>query len=205
VGDTVTVHPTAVVEPGAKVGHGTNIWHFAHVREGAVIGPGCNIGKDVYVDSGALIGALVKVQNGVSVYCGVTLEDEVFVGPHVCFTNDVRPRSQGEWTLVPTFVRRGASIGAGATIVCGVEVGPHAMVAAGAVVTCNVPPYGLVRGNPARLVGYVCRRGHTMEWAGAERISRGSGAEIEELRDQTVWICAPCGERLHISYKVERA
>jgi UDP-2-acetamido-3-amino-2,3-dideoxy-glucuronate N-acetyltransferase len=191
----VIVHPTAVVEEGALLGFGTKVWHFAHVREGAIVGADCVIGKDVYIDSGALVGARVKIQNGVSVYCGVTLEDDVFVGPHVTFTNDLHPRSQGLWDLVPTFVRRGASLGAHATIVCGVDIGPYAMVAAGAVVTCDVPPHGLVRGNPGRLAGFVCTRGHSLAPSGTQRIDSVS---------ETIWACPQCRERLHISYKVER-
>jgi len=153
-------HPTAVVEDGARVGEGTKIWHFAHVRAGATIGEDCTIGKDVFVDASATIGDRCKIQNGVSVYSGVTLEDDVFVGPSAVFTNDLRPRAEArDWRVVPTLVRTGASIGANATIVCGIEVGIYAMVAAGAVVTHNVADHELVIGNPARHAGWVCRCG----------------------------------------------
>lgn len=153
-------HETAIVEPDVTVGAGTAIWHHSHVRTGSRIGAGCTLGKNVFVDSGAVVGDRVKIQNNVSVYTGVTLEDEVFVGPSAVFTNDLRPRAQPrEWTVVPTVVRHGASIGANATIVCGVEIGAWAMVAAGSVVTRDVAPHALVRGNPARVVGWVCRCG----------------------------------------------
>ena len=150
------IHPTATVESPACIGEGTRVWHYAHVRAGAHVGRDCVLGKGVYVDVGAVVGDRCKIQNGVSVYCGVTLEDDVFVGPGACFTNDLYPRaSGGEWELLLTLVRRGASIGANATILCGIVIGEYAMVAAGAVVTRAVPPYGLVQGNPATLAGYV--------------------------------------------------
>ena len=153
-------HETAVVEPGAKVGRGTRVWHFAHIRASAVVGSGCIVGKDVYIDAGAVVGRRCKLQNGVNVYQGVTLEDDVFVGPHVVFTNDLYPRAfSQEWRVVPTLVKRGASIGANATIKCGVTIGRYAMVACGAVVTADVPDHALVMGNPARVVGTVTKEG----------------------------------------------
>jgi len=157
------VHPTAVVEEGAEIGEGTRIWHFVHVRSGAKIGRNCNIGKDVYIDVGVEIGNNVKIQNGVSVYRGVKIEDDVFLGPHMTFTNDLYPRSFAkDWKLVPTLVKKGASIGANATIICGVTIGEYAMVGAGAVVTKDVPPHGLVYGNPAKLRGFVCYCGRKL-------------------------------------------
>jgi acetyltransferase-like isoleucine patch superfamily enzyme len=156
----VFVHPSADVEAGAQVGAGTKIWHLAHVRGSATIGAGCVIGRNVYVDANVVIGDLVKVQNNVSVYQGVTVEDEVFVGPCVVFTNDLRPRAQNpDWQITPTLIKRGASLGANATIVCGVVVGEHAMVAAGSVVTKDVAPNQLVAGNPARHLGWVDEKG----------------------------------------------
>jgi UDP-2-acetamido-3-amino-2,3-dideoxy-glucuronate N-acetyltransferase len=164
------IHPTAVVEPGARVGDGTRVWHRSHVREGARIGADCTIGFSVYVDSGAVIGDRCKVQNHVSVYRGVVLDDDVFVGPAATFTNDRYPRAvAGRWEVVPTRARRGASIGAHATIVCGVELGAWSMVAAGAVVTHDVPAYGLVVGTPARLRAWVCTCGHPLGAAGRAR------------------------------------
>jgi acetyltransferase-like isoleucine patch superfamily enzyme len=159
----VFVHPSADVEDGAKVGEGSKIWHIAHVRSSARIGAGCVIGRNVYVDANVIVGDLVKIQNNVSVFQGVTIEDEVFVGPCAVFTNDLRPRAQNpDWKITPTLVRRGASIGANATIVCGVEIGPYAMVAAGSVVTRDVLPYQLVVGNPARPRGWVDERGEVV-------------------------------------------
>ncbi|WDZ87823.1 acyltransferase [Micromonospora cathayae] len=161
--DQVFVHPTAEVEEGATIGDGTKVWHLAHVRSTARIGGGCVIGRNVYVDSNVVIGDLCKVQNNVSVYQGVTLEDEVFVGPCAVFTNDFRPRAQNpDWQITPTLVRRGASIGANATLVCGIEVGSYAMIAAGSVVTRDVAPYQLVAGNPARPKGWVNEKGEVV-------------------------------------------
>ncbi len=183
-------HPTAVVEEGAVVGEGTRIWHFAHIRSGARIGKGCNIGKDVYVDVGVEIGDGVKIQNGVSVYRGVKLEDRVFVGPHAVFTNDKYPRAfSKDWEVVPTLVKEGASIGANATIVCGVTLGRYSMVAAGSVVTKDVPDYGLVVGVPARLVGFVCVCGRPLREV------------VEEDEEKVVYRCSHCGRKIEIPKK----
>jgi UDP-2-acetamido-3-amino-2,3-dideoxy-glucuronate N-acetyltransferase len=157
------VHETAIVEPDAVVGAGTRVWHHAHVRSGARVGAGCVLGKGVYVDRGAVIGDRVKVQNNVSIFDGVTIEDDVFVGPGATFTNDKQPRAfSTDWTVVPTTVRAGASIGANATVVCGVEIGGYAMVAAGAVVTRDVAAHEVVAGNPAATLGWVCRCGRVV-------------------------------------------
>src|SRR5690349_7157979 len=154
------IHPSADVEDGARIGAGTKVWHIAHVRGSAVVGDECVIGRNVYLDANTVVGSRVKIQNNVSVYQGVTIEDEVFVGPCVVFTNDLRPRAQNlDWTITPTLIRRGASIGANATLICGIEVGEYAMIAAGSVVTKDVPPYQLVAGNPARPKGWVDERG----------------------------------------------
>ncbi len=167
----VIIHPTAIVDPQAQIGAGTRIWHWTQVREGVVIGAESIIGKGCYLDAGVQIGSRVKLQSNISVFHGVTIEDGVFVGPHVCFTNDKAPRAINpdgtlkaatDWTLSPTLIRYGASLGANATIVCGVSVGRFAMVAAGAVVTRDVPDHGLVVGNPARLIGYVCACGQRL-------------------------------------------
>ena len=157
------IHPTAVVEDGAEVGPGTQIWHFAHVRSGARIGERCVLGKSVFVDAGAVVGAGCRIQNFVSIYSGVTLEDDVFVGPSAVFTNDRYPRAAGGgWELLPTLVRRGASIGANATVLPGLTIGEWAAVGAGAVVTEDVESHRLVVGNPAKPVGWVCRCGRVV-------------------------------------------
>jgi acetyltransferase-like isoleucine patch superfamily enzyme len=160
-----TVHPTALVD-SATIGDGTRIWAFCHVLPGAVIGRNCNVGDHCFVESNASLGDEVVLKNGVSVWNGVTIESRAFVGPNVAFTNDRAPRAKVfDSTVVPTFVREGASLGANATIVCGVVVGRYAMVGAGAVVTRDVPDFGLALGNPARVVGYVCRCAHRLSFS----------------------------------------
>ena len=155
-----SIHPTAIVEDGAEIGAGTNVWHFVHVRSGARIGERCVLGKSVFVDAGAVVGSGCRIQNFVSIYSGVTLEDDVFVGPSAVFTNDRYPRASGDdWQPLPTLVRRGASIGANATLLCGITIGEWAVVGAGAVLTQDVEPHRLVVGNPAKAVGWVCRCG----------------------------------------------
>ena len=154
------VHNLAVVEEGAFVGAGASIWHHAHIRTGASIGAASVIGKNVFVDAGVSVGERCKIQNNVSVYAGVTIEADVFVGPSAVFTNDLVPRAfSSDWQRTDTHVSRGASIGANATIVCGNELGEFSMVAAGAVVTKDVPAHALVVGHPARQRGWVCRCG----------------------------------------------
>lgn len=155
-------HESAIVEDGAEIGPGTSIWHHCHVRSGSRIGQDCSLGKNVYVDSGVEIGNRVRIQNNVSVYHGVTVRDDVFLGPSCVFTNDLLPRSTGSWEVTATVVSNGASIGANATIVCGNDIGAHAMVGAGAVVTRPVEAHQLVVGNPARHQGWVCTNGHVM-------------------------------------------
>jgi len=156
-GHPAAAHETAVIEEAARIGAGTRVWHHAHVRSGAVIGADCVLGKNVFVDAGAVVGDRCKIQNNVSVYNGVTLGSDVFVGPSAVFTNDLRPRaSAGTWSITPTAVHDGASIGANATIVCGTVLGAGCMVAAGSVVTRDVAPQQLVAGNPARHHGWVC-------------------------------------------------
>jgi acetyltransferase-like isoleucine patch superfamily enzyme len=168
---SIRIHSTADVSDKAIIGDDTSIWHHSQVREEAQIGRNCNIGKGVYIDAGVIIGDNVKIQNYVSVYHGVTLEDGVFVGPHVCFTNDMRPRAINpdgslkavdDWVLSKTIIKKGSALGANATIRCGITIGEWSMVGSGSVVTRDIPNYGLVRGNPARLVGYVCPCGEKL-------------------------------------------
>ncbi|MBF0623659.1 MAG: Gfo/Idh/MocA family oxidoreductase [Magnetococcales bacterium] len=157
------IDPTALVHPSAIIGRGVAIWNWTKVREGARIGDSCSIGQGVYIDYGVTLGSGCKIQNGVNVYHGVTVGNNVFIGPNATFTNDLYPRAgEGDWTVVPTQVEDGASIGANATIVCGITLGRHCMVAAGAVVIHNVPPHGLVMGQPAKLVDYVNIQGRRL-------------------------------------------
>jgi len=171
------VHESSYVDDGAVIGAGTKIWHFCHVMSGATVGLECNLGQNVVVMPGAVVGNRVKIQNNVSVYQGVVLEDEVFCGPSCVFTNVATPRSHVSRRdeYVATRVGRGATIGANATIVCGVTLGQYSFVAAGAVVTADVAPHALVVGVPARRVGWMCRCG--------ERLTLEAGRAV----------CARCG------------
>jgi UDP-2-acetamido-3-amino-2,3-dideoxy-glucuronate N-acetyltransferase len=165
---SIFIHPTAEVSDKAIIGDNTKIWHHAQVRPGAKIGVNCIIGKGVYIDTDVPIGNNVKIQNYVSVYHGVNVEDGVFIGPHVCFTNDMRPRAinpddspkaASDWVLSETHIKKGAALGANSTIRCGITINEWAMVGSGSVVTRDVPAHGLVFGNPARLHGFVCTCG----------------------------------------------
>ena len=154
-------HSTAIVDPGAQIGSGTKIWHWVHVSSGAQIGERCVLGQNVYVGNRVVIGRNVKIQNNVSVYDDVTLEDDVFCGPSMVFTNVSTPRSHvsRKSEFERTLVRRGASIGANATVVCGHEIGEYAFIGAGAVVTRDVPAYALMIGTPAKRLGWMCQCG----------------------------------------------
>ena len=167
----VYIHPSADVSNQAVIGDGSKIWHLVQIREGAHLGEECIVGRGVYIDAHVNLGNRVKVQNYVSIYDGVTIEDGVFVGPHVVFTNDKRPRAVNpdgsakaatDWVLSPTLICEGAALGANATIVCGITIGRWAMIGSGSVVTKDVPDFGLVVGNPAKLIGYVCKCGDRM-------------------------------------------
>ncbi|PZX19477.1 UDP-2-acetamido-3-amino-2,3-dideoxy-glucuronate N-acetyltransferase [Breznakibacter xylanolyticus] len=164
-------HPSSVIDEGCAIGDGTNIWHFSHIMTGCSIGPRCNIGQNVVIAPGVVLGTNVKVQNNVSVYTGVTCEDDVFLGPSVVFTNVLNPRSAvvRRDKYLSTVVRRGASIGANATVLCGIEIGAYAMIGAGAVVTRSVKPYALITGNPGRQTGWVSENGHKLKFANDHR------------------------------------
>lgn len=176
-------HESAYIDDGAVIGRGTKIWHFSHVMPGAVIGEHCNLGQNVVVMPGTVLGDNVKVQNNVSIYEGVTLEDDVFCGPSCVFTNVINPRShvsrKAEYRR--TLVRRGATIGANATVVCGVTLGEYCFVGAGAVVTADVPPYALVVGVPARRVGWMCRCGERLLPKAGRGICAACGAWYQEF------------------------
>jgi len=180
----VFIHPTAEVSPDAVIGEGTKIWNQAQVREGAQIGESCVISKNVYIDTQVTIGSRVKIQNNVNLYHGVTIEDDVFLGPSMTFTNDLFPRAfREDWKLSGTLVQKGASIGANATIRCGVTIGAYAMIGAGSTVTKDVPPHALVVGNPAHQVGWVCV-------CGAKLLADGQctrcGMHFPKLKDASV-------------------
>ncbi len=166
------VHPSSYVDEPCEIGAGTRIWHFCHIMAGARIGARCNLGQNVFVGSGVTIGNNVKIQNNVSVYPGVELEDDVFCGPSCVFTNVINPRSQivRHHEYRRTLVRRGATIGANATIVCGVTIGRYAFIAAGAVVVTDVPDYALMLGVPARHRGWMSRHGHRLPEPDADGI-----------------------------------
>lgn len=155
------IHPSANVSDKARIGAGTKVWINVQIRENVVIGDGCILSKDVYIDHAVKIGSRCKIQNAVSVYNGVEIGDDVFVGPNACFTNDKVPRAfNTDWKITPTRIKSGVSIGANATVVCGITIGEFAMVAAGSVVTKDVAPYTLVMGNPARVVSRIDREGN---------------------------------------------
>jgi len=159
-------HDTAIIDEGCTIGEGTKIWHFSHIMPDCVIGEGCNIGQNCVISPNVVLGKNVKIQNNVSVFTGVICEDDVFLGPSMVFTNVVNPRSgvnrRGQYT--ETVVRKGASIGANATIVCGHDIGEFAFIGAGAVVTKEVPAYALVVGNPAKQIGWMSEVGHRLQF-----------------------------------------
>lgn len=182
----VYIHPTAVVDETAKIGEGTRVWHFVCVRENAEVGKNCVLGHSVHVGKGVKIGKGVKLENKATIYEGVTIENNVFVGPHVTFTNDPYPRSfPVGWKIVKTIVREGASIGAGSVVICGLTIGRYAMIGAGSVVTKNIPSNALAYGSPAEVRGFVCKCG------------RGLKKEGEE-RDFVLMKCPRCGEKYKI-------
>ena len=159
-------HESAIIDEGCRIGKGTRIWHFSHIMKGCVIGENCNLGQNVVVSPDVVLGRNVKVQNNVSIYTGVICEDDVFLGPSMVFTNVINPRSHilRRDQYQTTLVRRGASIGANATIVCGNEIGEFAFIGAGAVVTKDVPPYALIVGNPGRHVGWMSEYGQRLHF-----------------------------------------
>jgi UDP-2-acetamido-3-amino-2,3-dideoxy-glucuronate N-acetyltransferase len=192
LGEGVFIHPTAIVET-TNIGSRTRVWAFTHILEGAEIGADCNIGGHCYIEAGVRVGNRVTVKNANALWEGVTLEDGVFVGPSVVFTNDRRPRSprnpevarsyaSRDW-LLPTLVREGATLGAGAILLPGLLIGEYAFVAAGSLVASDVPPHALVRGSPARMVAWVCRCGEKLEFEGEQASCVGCGLRFQRDGD----------------------
>jgi acetyltransferase-like isoleucine patch superfamily enzyme len=180
-------HPSAFIEDDVSIGDGSKIWHLVQIRKGAKIGKKCILGKSVFIDTNVPIGDNVKIQNFVSVYHGVTIEDDVFVGPHVCFTNDYLPRANmPDWQLVETYVKKGVSIGANSTIVCGITLEEYAMIGAGSLVSKSVNHHELVYGNPAKLQGYVCYCGNILT------------KTKDPLPDNTLLQCEKCDKSVMI-------
>lgn len=165
------IHDSSVVDEGAQIGEGTRIWHFCHVMPTARIGENCQLGQNVFVDNNAVIGNSVKIQNNVSIYNGVVIEDGAFIGPSVVFTNVINPRSfiERKDEFKKTLVKKGASIGANATILCGIEIGAYSLVGAGAVVTKDVPAFMIVTGNPARITGLTNEAGDILAKSNMDR------------------------------------
>lgn len=161
---TYIAHEKALIHPGAKIGEGTKIWAFVNVQDGAVIGKKCKIADGCYIEKGAFVGDYVTLKNNVSIFEGVTVEDDVFIGANVAFINDRYPRGHrlDQWSLEKTIVKKGATLGANATILCGITIGEYALIGAGSVVTKNVPRHALICGNPGKLKGYVCECGRPM-------------------------------------------
>jgi acetyltransferase-like isoleucine patch superfamily enzyme len=180
------IHPQALIDPGAVVGTGTRVWAFAHVCNGTVIGKECNLCDHTFFEQGVRLGDRVTIKCGVYLWDGVTLEDDVFVGPQVAFTNDLRPRSENRaFKLAKTFLRRGCSVGANSTLLP-VTVGRWAMVAAGSVVTRDVPDFALVRGNPARLAGWVCRCGEALDFPDKGKAACACGCYFQKISELSI-------------------
>jgi UDP-2-acetamido-3-amino-2,3-dideoxy-glucuronate N-acetyltransferase len=181
-------HPSAIIDEGCEIGKGVKIWHFSHIMSGCQIGEGCNIGQNVVVSPKVVLGKNVRVQNNVSIYEGVICEDDVFLGPSMVFTNVINPRSavSRKHEYLPTLVRKGASIGANATILCGNEIGEYAFIGAGAVVTRPIPPYALVVGNPAKQIGWMSEFGHRLHFDASNKAVCEESGESYTLDNNTV-------------------
>jgi UDP-2-acetamido-3-amino-2,3-dideoxy-glucuronate N-acetyltransferase len=185
------IHPSSYADEGSLIGDGTSIWHFCHIMSGAKIGEKCNIGQNVFIASGVTVGNRVKIQNNVSLYTGVHCEDDVFLGPSMVFTNVINPRSSvnRKNEYLPTIIRKGASIGANATLVCGNEIGAFAFVAAGAVVTKPVPDFALVAGVPARIIGWMSESGFSLTFdTSGTAVCEGTGTVYQKTGNQVVKI-----------------
>lgn len=190
MGSDVFVHESSYVDDGAVIGAGTKIWHFSHVMPRATIGEACNIGQNVYIDNDVVIGKGVKIQNNVSVYKGVIVEDDVFLGPSMVFTNVINPRSfiERKSEFKNTFLRKGATVGANATILCGVEVGEYALIGAGSMILRDVPAFALMVGNPARQIGWVSKSGNRLNFDSAGRCQLPDESPIYILKNNQVYL-----------------
>lgn len=189
----IFIHPTAVMDEGALIGAGTKIWHFSHLMPGVRTGTNCIIGQNVFIDNDVVIGNGVKIQNNVSVYKGVIIEDDVFLGPSMVFTNVINPRSfiERKHEFRQTIIRKGATIGANATVICGVEVGEYAMVGAGSVVTKSIKPFALVYGNPAVQQGWVGKEGYKLSFENSDRAVCHNSSGSYLLENDRVTLLAP--------------
>lgn len=209
------VHPSSYVDDGAQIDQGTRIWHFSHIMSGACIGANCNLGQNVMIASGVRIGNNVKIQNNVSVYGGTTVEDDVFLGPSCVLTNVTNPRSQVNRQALyeTTLIRRGATVGANATVVCGVTIGRYAFIAAGSVVTKDAPDYALIMGVPGRQAGWMSRHGHRLDKPNGDgvmvcpesglryRISNGALMCLDLDEDQPMPAALSTGTKSYDEYK----
>lgn len=179
--DAIFIHPSSIIDNGAEIGSGTRVWHFSHLMPSCKVGENCIIGQNVFIDNNVVIGNAVKIQNNVSVYNGVVIEDEVFIGPSVVFTNISNPRSfiERKQEFKNTIVKKGATIGANATLVCGIEIGEYAMIGAAAVISKDVPAYALMIGNPAKQSGWVSKAGYTLKFDNDIAICPGTGKKYQ--------------------------
>ena len=181
-------HKTAIIDSGALIGEGTKIWHFSHIMENCIIGKSCNLGQNVVVSPKVVLGNNVKVQNNVSIYSGIICEDDVFLGPSMVFTNIINPRSAivRRDQYIETLVKKGASIGANATIICGNTIGSYSLIGAGSVITKNVPDYALIIGNPGKQIGWVSQYGHRLEFNKDLKATCPESGELYQLKNDKV-------------------